>query len=155
MSSLAAHIARETVVSAVISGAISAAFFFGLFGLDGVVPVRGWTGFAADFVPQSAPVALMACLVPALMARRAIRSGRLGASLRHTGMGLVRLALACAVLAALLGGAVAWLWTMSGLVSLNPVTALLIKVGYGALLGALVTRRMLHHMLRPFPIAKD
>lgn len=155
MSPLAAHIARETVVSALISGAISAAFFLGLFGLDSAVPVRGLGGFAADFVPQSAPVAFMACLVPALLARRAVSAGRIAGAVEPQPRALVGLALVCAMLAAMLGGLVALLWIASGVIAIVPLPALLLKIAYGALLGALVTRRVLRRLVRPNPPTKE
>lgn len=155
MSGAAAFIARETMVSAVISGGISAAFFLGLFGLRNAVPVAGWGGYGFDFVPQSAPIALMACLVPALLARRAVTTGRM-VSLQLPGVGaLFRMSLICAALSALLGWVAATMWIGSGIAALAPTSALIIKIVYGALLGALVTRRVLQRLLRPLPPAKD
>ncbi|WP_066703738.1 hypothetical protein, partial [Sphingobium amiense] len=150
-----AFIARETMVSAVINGAISAAFFLGLFGLRDAVPVTGWGGYAVDFVPQSAPVALMACLVPALLARRAVRTGRIASPELPGVAALFRMALICAALSALLGGGVAMIWIGSGIAALAPLPAFVVKIVYGALIGALVTRRVLQRLLRPTPLAKD
>ena len=68
---------------------------------------------------------------------------------------LIGLALVCAMLAALLGGAVALLWIGSGVIALAPLPVLLLKIAYGALLGALVTRRVLRRLLRPNPLPKE
>ena len=155
MISIGSYVARETAVSAIISGAISTGFFFGLFGLRQPAPVQGWGGYAMDFVPQSAPVAFMACLVPALLVRQAAKSGRIAAKVQLGAGALVGLASACAMLGALVGGGVALIWIGSGVAAVAPLPALLIKIGYGALIGALVTRQVLHRLLRLSHPIKD
>ncbi|MEC3911828.1 hypothetical protein U5A82_15530 [Sphingobium sp. CR2-8] len=95
-------IRREAAISIVINGALSLAFFLGVFGtqprpLTWGLPDR----LALDFVPQSIAVALMSALVPALIARRKL--GNLPV-LRAI---LVR-AVGFALAGGALGGLIAW-----------------------------------------------
>ena len=47
------YIAREILLSALINGAISVAFFVGVFGGAVPVPLWGLGNYAFDLVPQS------------------------------------------------------------------------------------------------------
>ncbi|MFZ2997148.1 hypothetical protein [Sphingobium sp.] len=149
-----AYIARETIVSAAINGVIGTLFFFGVFGTDARVTVGGWGGYAFDFLPQSAAVALMACFVPGLIARHAQRAGRIGTG--HDGPATTRWLLQAACVSVLfgltLGVAVALAWLASGIAMLDWPIALAIKIIYGAALGAWVTRRVLRRMVRGAPL---
>jgi len=145
-----AYIARETMVSAVINGVIGALFFFAVFGTDGRVAVGHWGGYAFDFLPQSAAGALMACIVPGMIARRAQVAGRLGIHGRCpvTIQWLLRAAFVAVLSALTLGAAIAGLWLVSDIATLEWPTALCIKIIYGAALGAWVTRRVLRRIVR-------
>lgn len=144
-----AYIARETIVSALINGVIGALFFFAVFGTAGRVTVGNWGGYAFDFLPQSAAVALMACLVPGLIARRAQLAGRIG--IKGSGSVTIQWLLRAAFVAVLygltLGAAVALGWLVSDVATLEWPIALGIKIIYGAALGACVTRRVLRRMV--------
>lgn len=149
-----AYIVRETIVSAAINGVIGALFFFGVFGTGVHVTVGGWGGYAFDFLPQSGAVALMACLVPGMIARRAQRAGRVGVRSEGpvTVQWLLRAALVAVLSGVTLGIAVALIWLASGVVTLGWPTALVIKIVYGAALGASVTRHVLRRMVRGTPV---
>jgi hypothetical protein len=144
------YLARETLLSALINGAISVAFFLGVFGGTGSVPVWGTGNYAFDFVPQSFAIGLMAALVPGLLCRKALLSGRLTPALASPpAAGIIALrALVCAVAAAIVGGALAALalW-LSGVNVIGYGYAFGCKVAYGAGLGALVTRFTLNRLL--------
>jgi hypothetical protein len=146
------YIARETAVSAVINGAISAGFYFAMFGQAAEIAVRGAGGLAIDFLPQSFAVAFFASLVPSLLARRAIARGAVLAAVPQDwpALSLVSGALVTGLLALLLGGG-AWaavLWA-TGLQAVPAAAALPLKIAYGAALGALATRFHLQRLLGP------
>jgi hypothetical protein len=146
----ARYVARETLVSAGINAFISVGFFLLVFrGVD-PVPVWGVANFAFDFVPQSFAIGLMATLVPGLMCRTAIADGRLASSFTSpvTAGGVVARALRNAILAVLAGaGLCALLLWATGADTLAHTPAFALKVFYGALLGALVTRITLRSMM--------
>lgn len=148
-----AYIARETIVSAAINGVIGALFFFGVFGAETHVMVGDWGGYAFDFLPQSGAVALMACIVPGMIARRAQQAGRFGTAVESpvTAQWLLRAALAAVLPGSALGIAVALGWLASGVATLDWPIALCIKIIYGAALGAWVTRRVLRRMVGGAP----
>lgn len=144
-TSPAGWLARETAISAVINAAISAGFFFAMFGLGAPIAVWGMGGFVFDFMPQSLAVAFFASLVPSLLVGKAVAAGMTTFAsdvpaftplfLRSLRRGLVAL---------LIGGgawaAIFWVFEMHHLPS---VSGLWVKVIYGALLGAAVTYRTL------------
>lgn len=134
---VSALIVRETCISIVINGAISAGIGLLLFGLDRPVPS---TALAWDFLPQSFMIALMGTVVPALLLRK-----RLGVSARD----ILRRAVATAVAAALLPGALAALLTRIFITgSMDAGDVLLLKAVYGATLAAVVTPIMLIALVR-------
>jgi len=145
-----AYIARETIVSAVINGVIGILFFLAVFGTAGRVPVGHWGGYAFDFLPQSVAVALMACLVPGVIARRAQLAGRLGGN-PVTTRWLLQAALVAVLFGLTLGVAIALGWLLSDIATLDWRPALAIKIIYGAALGAWVTGRVLRSMVRDAP----
>ena len=149
MTSVAAYIRRETAVSALINAVISAGFAVAVFRGESAV-VWGGSGFVADFVPQGFMVALMAFLVPTLLARRAVSSGRVSGGLVGSGKGhLVLPALLAAVMGAVILTAVmAALFAALGIETIPFVALLSIKVASGAILGALVTSAALSRLLR-------
>lgn len=134
---VSALIVRETCISIVINGAISVGIGLLLFGLDRPVPSAA---LAWDFLPQSFMIALMGTLVTALLLRK-----RLG-----VGVGdILRRAVAMAVAAALLPGALAALLTRISLNgSMDAGDVLLLKAVYGATLAAVVTPIMLIALVR-------
>ena len=70
------YIRKEIMAGAIIGGAISAAFLFGLFGFERSVPVKRPDNYAFDFLLQSFFVSLMACLVPTLLLHEAMGAGK-------------------------------------------------------------------------------
>lgn len=143
-------VARESAVSAVINGAISAGFYFAMFGQAAAIAVWGAGGLAIDFLPQSFAVAFFASLVPSLLARRAISRGTVIAAIPHDwpAPSLVSRAIQTGFLALLLGGgaSAAVLWA-SGLQTVPAAAALSVKIFYGTVLGALVTCFHLQRLL--------
>jgi hypothetical protein len=146
------YAARETVVSALINAVISAAFFLAGYQGTALVPVWGAGGLAFDAVPQSFAIGFMATLVPGLMCRRALATGRIpGGTGTEPSIGWI---FARAVLngfvAAVAGTALwaAFLW-LAGAETLAYAPAFVIKVAYGAALGALVTWTTLTRMTGP------
>jgi hypothetical protein len=134
---VSALIVRETCISVVINGVISAGIGLLMFGLDR--PVSS-TALAWDFLPQSFMIALMGTTVPALLLRK-----RLGVGVRD----ILPRAVAMAVAAALLPGALAALLTrmfVNG--SMDADHVLLLKAAYGAILAAVVTPIMLIALIR-------
>ena len=146
----AAYVARETLVSAVINAALSIGFFLLVFGGVDPVPTWGIGNYAFDFVPQSFAIGLMATLVPGLLCRNAIAAGRIAGGTPSAGNpgSVVTRALVNGLLAGSVGAGIcaAALWA-SGLDALASTTAFILKVTYGALLGAFVTRSSLGRMI--------
>ena len=134
------YFAAEMAVAAVISAVLSIAFVWILFGDNAVVPVSGWSGVAADAVPQSFMIALMSCFVPTLLTRRRIAAGRVarlpqGPLLpRHPLLRAALVALVVAVAAGVVHAVVAPLFGANWRFG----TVLVFKPTYGALLGAAV-----------------
>lgn len=148
----ARFVARETAISAIINGVISAGFFFAVFGRASTVAVWGPGGVALDFLPQSFAVAFFATIVPLLMARRAISRGAVISANPNGGSARSPFgaAVVSGLLALLLGGG-AWAATLwaAGLQTVPAAAALVIKIAYGAALGALITRFHLRRLLGP------
>jgi hypothetical protein len=140
----AGRLLREAAISAMINAAISAGFYLALFHGLAAVSVAGVGGFAFDFVPQSFMVALMGALVPGLLALRPIAAAGLVVPARSR---VVVQAFGFAVLAALIGAGIAA--SLPAYATIGFATGLLVKIAYGAALGAAVTalalRRLWHH----------
>jgi hypothetical protein len=142
-------IRRERLASTGINAALSAAFFLCVFGTE-VRPLAfaAPDNLARDFLPQGGVIALMATLVPSLLMRRALRGT--GRDVPSTGR-----ILALAVVS--IGGGLA----ISGLLMLACLygrsagigwtSAFVMKVGFGGLLGTLVTDRSLRRLYRREP----
>ena len=139
-------IRRERLASIGINAVLSAAFFLGVFGTE-VRPLAfaAPDNLARDFLPQGGVIALMATLVPALLVRRALSgAGRRVPSTRQIlGQAIISIAGGLAVsallmLACLYGPSVGMGWT----------SALVMKVLFGGLFGALVTDRSLRRLYR-------
>jgi hypothetical protein len=143
------YIAREAAVSAIINGAISAAFFFLIHGGADAVPFRGPDGLVLDALPQSFMVAFMGTLVPGLLARRAMAAGKLGPDLGIEAASIIRLAVISALLCAVAGVAlVLAIALLAGSPGVQAEAAAPAKIAYGAVLGALVTTVALRRLLR-------
>jgi hypothetical protein len=138
MTDPAAYVAKQTLISVVITMAISAAFFLAVFG--GTDPIAVWApdNLALDFLPQSGAASFMAALVPALQARAAIAKGTLPGTAPTIGSIVFR-AIMLALLALGLAGIIIALLKVSGIAQFAWATAFAIKVAYGALLGLIIT----------------
>ena len=144
------YLARETLISALINGAISVTFFLGVFGRSDPVTVWGIGNFAFDFLPQSFAVGFMATLVPGLLCRRWMLSGgnRAASLIRPTVGSVFSRALLHGFAAVGAGVALCSLalW-LSGVHTIPNAPAFVLKVAYGAALGAVVTWITLRRML--------
>lgn len=142
-----AWLKRETAVSIVINTALSAGFFFLAFGGQDPVQLWGAGQWIFDFLPQSFMIALMSSLVPGALARRARKDGKLaydpgagGAMIARLPDRLITHALVMAVVAAALGTALmAAVFLAIGLDALPKMSALLLKMAYGAIEAIIVT----------------
>ena len=136
------YLLREALVSAAINALISVGFFVAFFrGVD-PIPVWGTGGYALDFAPQSFAVALMSALVPGFLARRALAARTFGTCPVPSPARVVLRALAWAVAGlAVGGGATALSLWLSGLETIPATPAFVLKIAYGAALGAIVTHR--------------
>lgn len=138
----ARYIAAETRVSMAINAVLSAAVFVAVFGLAAPAPVWGMGGYVTDFGPQSFMIALMATLVPGALTRRRLRSGAVQplAGTSRLPASLLLRALLLGLVAAVFGTALfAGILNLVGVAAIAPVSALIAKVAYGALLAAIVT----------------
>lgn len=134
----AAHLRTSTLISVAISMAISAAFFLLVFGQKPVITVFAPDNLAIDFIPQTLAAGFMAALMPALQTRAKMVAGSLAGApplpiqivIRAAWLAGASLLLAAAITAAL------WL----GRIETMPWgSALALKVGYGGLLGLIIT----------------
>lgn len=129
-------IVRESTISVAINMALSGVFFVAFFGTRGPHPA---TSMAADFVPQSFMVALMATLIPALLVgrKRGARPGPIAGR-----------AMLFSVGAAVVGGGSLSLIFINSAATLSFQTALAFKIAYGGLLASIVTPPALLLLLR-------
>jgi hypothetical protein len=71
---IAARLRREQITSGAINFVLSAAFFFGVFGMaNRPLHFAAPDNFALDFLPQAAAIALMSSLVPLLVVSASLR----------------------------------------------------------------------------------
>lgn len=137
-----AYIRRETLVSMVINGALSALFFVLVFGMAPTVGLWGMGNWVFDFLPQSFMVTVMSTLVPGALTAKRLKQGELAPSQDATRLprSLVTRALLLGMVAALAGSAlVAALVLAAGVETLAWLPAVVLKVLYGVVLGAVVT----------------
>jgi hypothetical protein len=73
------YVLSETAISVVINIVLSALFMFLVFGRSPTIELWGRPGLALDFVPQTFMISLMSVLVPSLITRRRMKSGRVAA----------------------------------------------------------------------------
>lgn len=137
-----AYIRKETLISMVINGVLSAVFFLVVFGTAPSVPTWGVGNWVFDFLPQSFMIALMSTLVPGALTAKRLKAGvvePIGQTSRWPRSLLLR-ALLLAVLAAVIGtGLVAGVAALTEISELVLIPALSLKVLYGIALGAVVT----------------
>jgi hypothetical protein len=134
----------ETSISVVFNIVISALFMFLVFGRTPVISLWGTHGLALDFVPQTFMITLMSVLVPSLIARRRMRSGRLARNARRSPSRLprsvfLRAALIGCVLTALLGGCAVLIASALWHSTESFWHVLPFKLVYGALVAAVAT----------------
>lgn len=137
-----AYIRKETKVSMVINGVLSAVFFLLVFGQEAIIPVWGVGNWVFDFLPQSFMITLMSTLVPGALTGKRLKAGVVQSSTQSSRLprSLLLRALLLAVLAAAIGTLlVAAIAGLTGIHSLEWLPALVVKVIYGIFLGALVT----------------
>lgn len=137
-----AYIRKETLISMVINGVLSAVFFLLVFGLPESVAVWGVGNWVFDFLPQSFMITLMSTLVPGALTAKRLKSGVIEPATFASRLprSLPLRALLLAVLAAAIGTAlIAGLAALTGINELGLVPALGFKVVYGIALGAVVT----------------
>lgn len=138
MTLTAAHIRTSTLISVVISMAISAAFFFLVFGMKPLIAVFAPDNLALDFVPQTLAASFMAALVPALQTRAKMVSGNLAGAPPLPRVIVVRAALLAGASLVLAAAATGLLW-LGGIATLPWGSALALKIVYGGLLGLIIT----------------
>ena len=137
-----AYVRKETLVSMVINGVLSAVFFLLVFGLPDSVAVWGVANWVFDFLPQSFMITLMSTLVPGALTAKRLKAGVIQPAAFATRLprSLPLRAVLLAVLATATGTAlVAGLAILTGINELGLIPALGFKVIYGIALGAVVT----------------
>lgn len=137
---------NQTIISMIISMALSAAFYILVFGGTDPVTIMAPDNFALDFLPQSVLASFMAALMPALQARSAMTKGKLPGSPPAAGV-VFRRAVIFALLALGLAGIAIGLLAISDIASLSRNAAFAVKVAYGALLGLVFTPPALRAVL--------
>lgn len=138
MKAASAPVRTQTLISIVISMAVSAGFFLAVFGQAPQIAVRTLAGLAVDFVPQTLGAGFMAALMPALILR-AQMSGAMPEIGLPSIAAIIGRALALAVLGLGLAAiviAVLWFGPWS---TLPWRTAFALKVVYGGLIGLIIT----------------
>lgn len=147
-----AYLRKETLISMLINGVLSLAFFLLVFGRSVSIPVWGLGNWVFDYLPQSFMITLMSTLVPGALTAKRVKSGTLqpapyNSRLPHS---VVPRALVLAVITAPLGTImIALASRLTGLEVINWTPALILKVVYGVVLGAVVTPIGLRAALRP------
>lgn len=137
---VAQAIKREALISAVINGVLSAAFFFLVFDLDGKPVTTGAPDdYGFDFVIQGAIVALMAALVPSFLLRKKVATS---ASRLPSVPKLIGFALLASIVAALMSFGIGTVLSVA-MSSIDYVPALVLKVLFGLALGFAITRSVL------------
>lgn len=138
MNAASATVRTQTLISIAISMAVSAGFFLAVFGQAPLIAVRTPAGLAVDFVPQTLGAGFMAALMPALIVR-AQMTGAIPASSLPSITAIIRRAVALAVLGLGLAAIVIALLWFGPLSALSWGTALTLKMGYGGLIGLIIT----------------
>lgn len=135
-------ILRETVISSLFSGVISAIFYWLIFQGQTAPSVWGPRGLVIDSIPQGGMIGLMTVLIPSILALKAIKSGKLqpGSAPAPSPRGLaLRALLGAFVGIGVLTGGAAVMGVLTGLQSVGFTTGLTLKVVAGLLLPWLLT----------------
>lgn len=134
-------IRRETAVSIVVNVALSLFFFLLIFGVSAPATVGGVGGYIFDFVPQGFMIGLMATLVPAMIAKRALRLGKVSPLKgERTHARLALRAAAWGLAAAGIGSVIAATTTTAlELSKIDWMPALAAKLVFGGLVALVVT----------------
>jgi len=135
------YVLKETLISALVSGTLSAVAAWLVFGGQREVGIWGQPGLAFDFIPQTFIASLLSVIIPSLITRVRSRSGALQAVTNGSWLPrnlLLRAVLIAAVLTLLLGGgAIAMVAAYKLPVPIGAVYA--IKIAYGALVALVAT----------------
>ncbi|MBI1684095.1 hypothetical protein [Caulobacter hibisci] len=136
------YVAVETAVSVVINIILSGAFTWLFFGGRTSIAYAGPHGYGVDVFPQTFAIALMSVLVPSLLTRKRLASGK-AQPLAGAGWLPARLVLRAPLLAVaattLLGGGFYGLGQFGLPQTVTVSTLLAIKLVYGALVAVVVT----------------
>ena len=147
----------ETVVNSVVSGLLSAAFVWLVFGGRDVIPLWGMDGLAFDLVPTAFMITLMMTLGLTLFTRWRCRKGSapvLSGRNRLPGNVVLR-ALAMALIATvLLVPASVALLALLGPESWSYSAVMLFKIVYGVVLAAVITPIIVMGAMRDIGCAK-
>lgn len=146
MTAVAAHVRTSTLISVIISMAISAAFFLLVFGQRPLITVFAAGGLALDFIPQTLAAGFMAALMPSLQTRAKLLTGRMPGTPPAIAA-IVKRALALAVAALALAAIITALLWISKVEAMPWASALALKIGYGGLLGLIITPAALRAIL--------
>jgi hypothetical protein len=134
-----------------INAALSALFVFLIFGGRDRIPLWGMGGLAFDFLPQTFIIAFMATLVPSVLTRQALHSGKVAAVEGHAPK-LPRNLFLRALLIPVLVSIVAMPLAILALASISPwplpfAAVLPMKILYGAAVACVVTSCALRAVL--------
>jgi len=140
------YVRRQTLISIVITMAISAGFFLAVFGRTDPIAVWAPDNLALDFLPQAGAASFMAALMPALQTRAAMIKGKLPGT-PPTVRSIVVRAIMLALLALGLAGMAIGALQLNGIATFAWGTAFAIKVAFGALLGLIITPLALRSVL--------
>ena len=146
----AAYVRKETVISMVINGMISAGFAIAVFRGASSIGVWSSPSLALDFLPQTFAIAFFSVLVPSLLTRKRVKRGAVErkAASQRLPQNIILRALAVAVVSVVIIGGLAIV--ISSLVirsELSFTSVMILKVAYGVVVAALITPFALHEAL--------
>ena len=137
-----AYLIKESLIGGTISLFISILFVFLVFSTDSLIPINGTKGLVFDAIPQSFGIAFMATLMPTLLTRKRIYSGKInkikGRYSRLPHNALVRSVLVAFVVTMIALTIHFFVFRASSIESLSFINTLIFKALYGALLGTTV-----------------
>jgi hypothetical protein len=143
-------IKKNIWISVAANALMSGLFFFLTFGLeDRPLAVGMPDNFAFDMLPQSFFVGFLSAFVPSLITARDRKAGKITeVTPQELGVSQIFLrAILIAILAVTLGALIMLAMLTSGFATFSYLTALSLKICYGAALGALITPRALRFIL--------
>lgn len=131
---------RETAIGVVASMVAGTIAFLVVFGWGKPVPVRGLSGFAVDFLPQTFMIVLMGSLVPGLLTARRVRTGKIAALSGARRISVVARSVIVALSAmAVFGGGALAASMLSGATVLDARAAFLLKLAYSGCIALAIT----------------